>query len=133
MIVGNSLAKPVRSDDEKRGTVSGEDNVVRSNELTTFFSQRKALAASKPLTEAPPPPKILDPYLSDIAASLRVHLLPGENDPAPTVLPQQPIHHALLPKSSRWSLLKRETNPAWIGLGGRKSVCKLSPFETMEC
>ncbi|KDN45749.1 hypothetical protein K437DRAFT_246969 [Tilletiaria anomala UBC 951] len=101
ILAGNSLAEPVRSDDEKRGT-------------------RKALAASKPLTEAPTPPKIFDTYLSDMAATMRVHLLPGEKDPAPVVLPQQPIHHALLPKSARWSLLKRETNPAWFGLGGKK-------------
>ncbi len=82
--------------------------------------QTKASSAASKVSQAPSAPRILDPYLSDIAATMRVHILPGDKDPAPIVLPQQPIHHALIAKASRWSGLKRETNPAWFSLESRK-------------
>lgn len=62
--------------------------------------------------------KDLDTFLSEISCSMPVHVQPGVLDPVPSLLPQQVVHRALLPRSSRWSGLVRETNPAWIGLPG---------------
>lgn len=60
----------------------------------------------------------LDNFLAQLTCSMPVHVQPGTSDPVPNLLPQQPVHRALLPQSGRWSGLVRETNPAWIGLAG---------------
>ncbi|CDF32451.1 unnamed protein product [Chondrus crispus] len=53
----------------------------------------------------------VDRFLSVIASSLPVAVMPGEADPVNYLLPQQPFHRCLLPSSSRNENLARVPNP----------------------
>lgn len=53
----------------------------------------------------------VDRFLSAIASSLPVSVMPGEADPVNYLLPQQPFHRCLLPSSSRNENLTRVPNP----------------------
>jgi len=43
-----------------------------------------------------------------------VHILPGENDPAGTILPQQPFPRAMFGEISKFASLHCETNPIYL-------------------
>ena len=57
------------------------------------------------------PMKDADLYLAQLAANVRVDVMPGFNDPSNFSLPQQPLNKALLPASARFESLSRATNP----------------------
>lgn len=61
----------------------------------------------------------VDRYLSSLSSTVPVSVMPGENDPANSMLPQQPLHRCLLPSSSRNSNMVRVSNPCAFELGGR--------------
>ncbi|EPQ26179.1 uncharacterized protein PFL1_06386 [Pseudozyma flocculosa PF-1] len=96
IIAGNSMAPPVRNEDETKTKRFGQD--------VPTYSAAPTLA--------------LDQFLTDLCSTMPVHILPGERDPASVAMPQQPIHFALLPRAGRFDSLHRETNPTWIGLDG---------------
>ncbi|KAK0545796.1 DNA polymerase delta small subunit Cdc1 [Tilletia horrida] len=99
VVAGNSMAKPIRVDEERK--------------------TRKFGAAAAAATTARPT-LALDQFLTDISATMDVFILPGERDPTSLALPQQPIHFALLPRASRFQSCRRLTNPAWFGTGGKR-------------
>jgi DNA polymerase delta subunit 2 len=53
----------------------------------------------------------IDRFLTAAAASLPTAVMPGEDDPANFMLPQQPMHRSLLPSASREANLDCVTNP----------------------
>ncbi|CCW70945.1 unnamed protein product [Phytomonas sp. Hart1] len=53
----------------------------------------------------------LDGILAQLAGSVEVELMPGDNDPSNTFQPQQPLHPLLLPNASRYSSLRLVSNP----------------------
>ncbi|KAH0445935.1 hypothetical protein IEQ34_025230 [Dendrobium chrysotoxum] len=101
IIAGNSIAPATRSDDDR--AVGSRNN-----------------QSGPPASKDAYPTSTFDDFLTDLVSSMHVHLLPGPNDPTSIALPQQPLHFALLPKSSPFTGLHRETNPAWFGLAGKK-------------
>lgn len=101
IIAGNSIAPAPRNNDEK--SLGPRNN-----------------HSGPPASKDAYPTSTFDDFLADLVSSMHVHLLPGSNDPTSIALPQQPLHFALLPKSSPFSGLHRETNPAWFGLAGKK-------------
>lgn len=64
------------------------------------------------------PLKELDGILQAIVSSIPVSLLPGASDPANFSLPQQPLHHALFPRSGK--NLALETNPYKAAIDHRR-------------
>lgn len=55
---------------------------------------------------------MFDRYLHDLAQSgVETTLMPGRNDPTSFLLPQQPFHPKILPKSGRLDNLHPNTNP----------------------
>ncbi|XP_055931815.1 DNA polymerase delta subunit 2-like [Argiope bruennichi] len=54
---------------------------------------------------------LLDSLLSQLVASVAVDIMPGEFDPANHLLPQQPLHPCMFPKSSKYSTFNVVTNP----------------------
>ncbi|XP_012284253.1 DNA polymerase delta subunit 2 [Orussus abietinus] len=62
-----------------------------------------------------------DSFLSHLLNCCPVTLMPGEFDPTNHMIPQQPLHPCILPKSSRFKSLHGATNP-WIGRIGSRIV-----------
>uniref|UniRef100_A0A7N0V3T3 DNA polymerase delta small subunit n=3 Tax=Kalanchoe fedtschenkoi TaxID=63787 RepID=A0A7N0V3T3_KALFE len=57
------------------------------------------------------PVKELDIFLTEIAASVSLDIMPGPDDPANFALPQQPLHRCLFPSSSSYSTFRSCSNP----------------------
>ena len=124
VVAGNALAPPSRSEADSNRPVSCAVFAFPLSPRLAWSSdtgKQKRLGQEAPVF-SPAPTLALDQFLTDIASAMPVHILPGERDPASIAMPQQPIHHALLPRASKFSSLHRETNPAWIGLQGRKML-----------
>ncbi|EEF31661.1 DNA polymerase delta small subunit, putative [Ricinus communis] len=67
--------------------------------------------ASKDQSRLSEPVKELDIFLSQIAASMPMDIMPGSNDPANFSLPQQPLHRCLFPGSAAYNTFRSCTNP----------------------
>ena len=62
----------------------------------------------------------LDDLLVQLTGSINTDLMPGANDPATAVLPQQPLHRCMFPQAGRYPTLQSVTNPYSCTLGGRR-------------
>ena len=62
----------------------------------------------------------LDQFLTQLAASVPVDVMPGEGDPTNQALPQQPLHPCLFPEASRFApaTFAAATNPHDFSVGG---------------
>ncbi|KAI0078170.1 hypothetical protein K474DRAFT_1706721 [Panus rudis PR-1116 ss-1] len=107
IIAGNSLASLVSE-------INGVNDVVDRR------SQRKY--GHDTANFSPHPTQNLGEYLTDIARSVPVHLLPGPSDPTGTILPQQPLPRAMFGGASAYSSFRCETNPTYIHLGSGPSA-----------
>lgn len=56
----------------------------------------------------------LSAHLQDLASALPVHVLPGGDDPAGVILPQQPFPRAMFGKAAEFESFRCETNPVWL-------------------
>jgi len=63
--------------------------------------------------------KILDEIVSNLAESIEVDLMPGEFDPSNKMLPQQPFHHCMFPKSAVNRAFNGVPNPYQFEIEGR--------------
>lgn len=64
----------------------------------------------------------LDRYITDLLCTIRVSIMPGENDLAEICVPQQPFHKSVFPSSKKYAggkSLSTLTNPTWIELENR--------------
>ncbi|KFH11453.1 DNA polymerase epsilon subunit B protein [Toxoplasma gondii VAND] len=83
-----------------------------------------------------------DVFLSQLAASVPVDLMPGDADPTTFSLPQQPLHGALLPISRTYGSIRAVSNPhafaldqiRFIGSAGQpvSNVCAFSDLRPLE-
>ncbi|NXW63687.1 DPOD2 polymerase, partial [Eurystomus gularis] len=62
--------------------------------------------------------KMLDEILLQLCTSVPVDVMPGEFDPTNYTLPQQPLHHCMLPLASAYSTLWLVTNPYQADVDG---------------
>ena len=62
----------------------------------------------------------LDDFLVQMASNLNVDIMPGPNDPATVVLPQQPLHRVMFKQSGLYPTLQTVTNPYSMQLSGRQ-------------
>ena len=90
---------------------------------------------------------VLDGILQEFSSGIDVDLMPGENDPANQIMPQQPLHCCLFPKAGKFKTLKMVPNPymfevcgvTFLGTSGQnlEDVMKNSnisdPIEALEC
>lgn len=98
IILGNSLseAAPVPSRDDNFAS-SGPLGSKKSGAATAKKYGYDASAYN------PAPTAQLDAFLSALAPSLPITLLPGASDPANVSMPQQPLHPALFPHSRAYT------------------------------
>ena len=64
------------------------------------------------------PMKQLDRFISELAATVPVDLMPGATDPANVMMPQQPLHRCLLPMSTALPGYRATTNPYSATIAG---------------
>ncbi|KAI5239517.1 hypothetical protein E4T43_06718 [Aureobasidium subglaciale] len=62
----------------------------------------------------PAPTDHLDSLLESLLPSIPITLIPGEQDPTHTSLPQQPMHSALFPKSRAYMAAPNSEDTAWF-------------------
>lgn len=58
----------------------------------------------------------IDSFFREISKIMPVDFMPGPNDPATFVWPQQPVHSSILPQSSVSENFHRVTNPHWFAV-----------------
>ena len=63
--------------------------------------------------------KSVDTFAKNLVESVPVDLMPGEFDPANHMLPQQPLHMCMFPKSSQFKAFKSVPNPYVCEIAGR--------------
>ena len=64
----------------------------------------------------------LDDLLVQAALTMAVDLMPGPQDPATCVLPQQPLHRLMFPQTGRMPTFQSVTNPYAFTMAGRKII-----------
>ncbi|KAG9566521.1 hypothetical protein KCU77_g17097, partial [Aureobasidium melanogenum] len=62
----------------------------------------------------PAPTDRLDSLLESLLPSIPITLIPGEQDPTHTSLPQQPMHSALFPRSRAYMAVPNSEDSAWL-------------------
>ncbi|KAI1301753.1 DNA polymerase delta subunit 2 [Halotydeus destructor] len=62
--------------------------------------------------------KIVDNFLVDLGKHVELDVIPGCHDVTSSILPQQPYHPSILPKSGQLSSIKCKTNPYSVLLDG---------------
>ena len=97
--------------------------VIAGNSLSDQTRDREAATRAKYLTkktEAGTKDAVaaLDDFLLQLAASVEVDLMPGEFDPSSFALPQQPMHHCMLPRAAPLSTMHCVTNPYDFSVDG---------------
>lgn len=74
----------------------------------------RKFGASSQANFSPHPNLTLSAHLLDLTSALPVHILPGEDDPSGTILPQQPFPRAMFGKAAAFESFHCESNPAWL-------------------
>ena len=90
--------------------------VIAGNSLSDQTRDREAATRAKYLskrTEAGTKDAVtaLDDFLLQLAGGVEVDLMPGEFDPSSFALPQQPMHHCMLPRAAPLTTMHCVTNP----------------------
>lgn len=109
IIVGNSLQSQAIVDD---------DAMARRLNKNKKYGYDSALFNPRPISA-------LDDFLSEICKSIDVIVMPGDQDPTNSTLPQQPVNRLMLRKASHYSSssLTLTTNPAYLQFAGRTMFC----------
>lgn len=82
---------------------------------------------------------LLDGIVSEMSQSIEVDLMPGEFDPSNHMLPQQPFHHCMFPKSAVNRTFNGVPNPYQFEIEGRlilgtsgQNVDDMRKYSTVE-
>ncbi|XP_062490289.1 DNA polymerase delta subunit 2 [Pezoporus occidentalis] len=97
--------------------------ILAGNMLSQNTQSRDTLNKAKYLTKKTQAAsvesmKMLDEILLQLCSSVPVDVMPGEFDPTNYMLPQQPLHHCMLPLSSAYATLRLVTNPYQADVDG---------------
>ncbi|PFH38465.1 DNA polymerase epsilon subunit B protein [Besnoitia besnoiti] len=120
--------------------------VVAGNVLTAVQAYGSAASQAKTSASSNASLKAVlqeaDLFLSQLASSLPVDLMPGDRDPTTFSLPQQPLHGALFPTSRAYSSIHGVSNPhafsidkvRFIGSSGQPvaNICAFSDLSPLE-
>ncbi|NWS50068.1 DPOD2 polymerase, partial [Probosciger aterrimus] len=97
--------------------------ILAGNMLSQNTQSRDTLNKAKYLTKKTQAAsveamKMLDEILLQLCSSVPVDVMPGEFDPTNYMLPQQPLHHCMLPLASAYATLRLVTNPYQADVDG---------------
>lgn len=99
LIVGNNLLQ------ERLDVSSSSQNNV---DPATKLKQSRQV---KPYTNSIKAISHLDDFFAELSKTINVDVMPGASDPTSHLLPQQPFHPCMFPKSSLFSTFNCVTNP----------------------
>jgi len=102
LFVGNLISEEVPDEDEN----VFYDTAFKKNEEIKIRSMDSRL-------------KQLDAWMAQLSATVNVDVMPGIDDPSDDLLPQQPFHRCLFPRSSNLSTFRRVSNPYCISIENR--------------
>lgn len=91
VIAGNSVAAP----DRLEGELFGVRGSLRPREMTSLVQ----------------PMRSVDNLVRQLASTMEVDVMPGEQDPTNPALPQQPLHPSMLPECANLTTTRLVTNP----------------------
>lgn len=87
-----------------------EGAIVDSKE-DDIASEMKKSRQVKPYEESIQAVKYMDDFFAQLSKTINVDLMPGASDPTSHLLPQQPFHPCMFPKSCMYSTFNCTTNP----------------------
>jgi len=119
------LVGSVSGPSEQSNIAQIERVIVAGDSLSVSTRDKQDQAKAKYLTANTAAASIsavrqLDDILVQLAGSINVDLMPGPNDPATMVMPQQPLHKVMFPQAGLMPTLQTVTNPYSMQIGGRE-------------
>ncbi|KAH7915994.1 hypothetical protein BJ138DRAFT_1109137 [Hygrophoropsis aurantiaca] len=87
---------------------------VISNEEDEEERKPRRFGAAAQVTFSSHPNIVLSNHLHDLASVLPIHILPGADDPAGAILPQQPFPRAMFGGAAGYETFCCESNPTWL-------------------
>lgn len=109
---------------EQSRLANTERLIIAGDSLSTSTRGRQDQVKAKYLTANAAAGSIaavrqLDDLLVQLVGNINIDLMPGPNDPATIVLPQQPLHRVMFSKAGLYPTLSCVTNPYSCSLAGR--------------
>ena len=104
LILGNSLH-------EDRLARDNEDDVDDSSENDNIALRMKQSRQVKQYSRTISAVKHMDDFFAQLSKTINVDVMPGPSDPSSHLLPQQPFHPCMFPKSCMYSTFNCVTNP----------------------
>lgn len=100
LVVGNSLDLDRNSslDDNEAATDSAELKKRQARPVKSYADSIQATS-------------LMDDFFAQLSKTVDVDLMPGHTDPSSHLMPQQPIHPCMFPKSSMFPTFSCTTNP----------------------
>lgn len=89
--------------------VAGPSRGSSDNDILTDKMRRSRQV--KPYSESVDAIKHLDSFFAELSKTIAVDVMPGYSDPSSHLMPQQPFHPCMFPKSCMFALFNCTTNP----------------------
>ncbi|KAF8627893.1 hypothetical protein AX15_004190 [Amanita polypyramis BW_CC] len=112
---------------EQRSSAHISRLIVAGNSLVPIIERNDAVLERRTRRQiqdiesiSPQPILNLSAHLYDVAQTMPIHILPGENDPSGVFIPQQPLPRAMFGEVSKLSSFRCETNPTYVRLHSGK-------------
>lgn len=102
LVAGNSLHHDRFSTLEENATGIDKDEIAL---------KMKRSRQVKPYTESIQAAKHMDDFFAQLSNTIDIDIMPGPSDPSSHLLPQQPFHPCMFPKSSMFPTFNCTTNP----------------------
>ncbi|KAF5367199.1 hypothetical protein D9758_003926 [Tetrapyrgos nigripes] len=116
VIAGDSLASMVVTGKGEADADGIKRSIKEKKEMVGTKIARGRKYGYDSTTFSPHPTRALSAHLLDLGRVMPVHILPGEHDPAGTILPQQPFPRGMFGDVSAFPTFSSETNPTWVRL-----------------
>lgn len=102
LVVGDNLSEDrLEMDEELKRVAQGEDLAVKMKKSRQVKQYAESVQAVKHM----------DDFFAQLSKTINVDVMPGPLDPSSHMLPQQPFHPCMFPKSCMFSTFNCTTNP----------------------
>lgn len=88
-----------------------QEDVADPSRSEDISKEMKRSRQVKPYNESVQAIKYMDDFFAQLSKTINVDIMPGASDPTTHLLPQQPFHPCMFPKSCMYSTFNCTTNP----------------------